>query len=384
MVRDKNDKAMDSKARHFVGWLERSGHDDVSLANMEEGQVIPTLVAYLHHIAFQQGSLKKLTTISPASLISYLNAAVEWLRSELGLTAQTASPSGARNKMIQDIIDQARNWQKPIEKREPYTTRMLRKLYDKVAKAAKTDKEHRLGKEAAVLDWARLSAFTGSRVGEYAQSVGSSSQASRVPDLPFAGEWAGTPIAFVAEDFTFYTKDSLRLSTIQLLSHPKSAAQLHIRFRYDKSPRNFVIRKFAISGHPILCPVRAAISVCCRALALGSKKGDPLGVARIPKNKRSDARTVFLTSNDVVRIMRRACLDAYPDPASYHHIHAHRIDAHSARVFAAMLLRNANVSIEDTAFRLRWQPESVEHYLRDCSGTIGTLTDAALKGSLVM
>ena len=32
MVRDKNDRAMDSKARHFASWLAANGHDDISLS----------------------------------------------------------------------------------------------------------------------------------------------------------------------------------------------------------------------------------------------------------------------------------------------------------------------------------------------------------------
>lgn len=287
--------------------------------------------------------------------------------------------------MIQDILDQARNWQKPKAKREPYTAHMIRYLSDKVKAAAKIDPDHLLGKEAAVLDWARLSAFTGSRVGEYAQSVGTSKKASRVPNLPspFAEEWAGTPIALVADDFEFFTTDNKKMSMNRILRQPERAAQVHIRFRYDKSPRNFVIRKFAKSGHDLLCPVKAAIAIRARAIALGGKKGDPLGVAQIPKNKIKPARTVYLVAHDVVRIMRKACEDAYPDPENYHRLNAHRIDAHSARVFAAVCLRNAGISISEIAFRLRWQPESVEHYLRDCFCAIGKLTDAAIRGSLM-
>ena len=285
--------------------------------------------------------------------------------------------------MIQDILDQARNWIKPKSKREPYTAHMLRCLSEKVDKAAKSNPAHRLGKEAAVLDWARLSAFTGSRVGEYAQSVGTSTKASRVPNTPFADEFAGTPIAFIASDFEFFTKKNRKMSARRLLRHPSQATQVHIRFRYDKSTRNFTIRKFAASGHDLLCPVRAAIAIRARAQALGCKNLDPIGVAQIPKNKSKPTRTVFLVANDVVRIMRKACIDAYPDPTNYHRLNAHRIDAHSARVFAAVCLRNAGISINEIAFRLRWQPESVEHYLRDCVCAIGRLTEAAIRGSLM-
>ena len=76
-------------------------------------------------------------------------------------------------------------------------------LRDQVKTACKLHRTASLGKKAAVLDWMRFTAFTGSRVGEYAQSVGTSTKASAVPELPFAEEWAGTPIAFMEEDFAF-------------------------------------------------------------------------------------------------------------------------------------------------------------------------------------
>ena len=111
--------------------------------------------------------------------------------------------------------------------------------------------------------------------------------------------------------------------------------------------------------------------------------GNALGVALIPKTKHKDARVVHLVSNDIVRIMRRACLDAYPSPTDYYNINVNNIDAHSGRVYAALLLSNAGVSKNEIAFRLRWMPSSVDHYLRDCSKAVGRLTEAAVAGSLV-
>ena len=360
-----------------------SGHNDVSIDHIEEHEVIPTLVAYLHNLAYKGGSIKKQASLSPATLMGYLNAAIEWLRIVLGLEAKVHGPGGARNKMIQDIIDQSRTWQKPKAKREPYSLPMFEALRNQVKAARKKNGAVTLEKKAAVLDWMRFTAFTGSRVGEYAQSVGTTTTTSAVPELPFAEEWAGTPIAFIEDDFAFYTKDLQRLPMNKIMQNPTLARELHVRFRYDKSPRNFVIRKFRSTGHKILCPVAAAISIQCRATVLGVKKGQALGVAQIPKTKNKPARVVNLVSNDVIRIMRQACLDAYPSPTDYHHINVKNIDAHSGRVYAALLLSNAGISKNEIAFRLRWMPCSVDHYLRDCSEAVERLTQAAVLGSLV-
>ena len=229
----------------------------------------------------------------------------------------------------------------------------------------------------------RLTAFTGSQVGEYAQSVGTSKETSMVPELPFAEEWAGTPIAFIDEDFSFYTENRHKLTMKEIIEDKERAQELHIRFRYDKSPRNFVIRKFRRTGHKILCPVSAAIAIRCRASVLKVEKGKALGVAHIPKTKNKEARVVNLVSNDVVRIMRKACLDAYPSPTDYYNINVKNIDAHSGRVYAALLLSNAGISKNEIAFRLRWMPSSVDHYLSDCSKAVERLTAAAVIGSLV-
>ena len=270
-----------------------------------------------------------------------------------------------------------------IARQEPYTQEMYQTLAQQISAATKLDNRASLQKQATVFDWARLSTFTGSRVGEYAQSVGTSTKASRVPDLPFAEEQAGTPIAFTHDDFSFYTTEGMVLSTRIVISHSGQAQELHIRFRYDKSPRNFVIRKFCRSGHSFLCPVKAAISIICRAVALNVTTGEPLGQVFCPRTKQTKTKVILLQSSDVVRIMRQACIDAYPDPTHYYRLRVHCIDAHSGRVTAAVALSNAGVPKEEIAFRLRWQPASVDHYLRDCSKAIGRLTQAAIQGSLL-
>ena len=339
---------------------------------------MPTVIAYLNYITYEKGSMKKKEALAPGTITGYMNSAMNWLKTALGLQCQEVH---SRQGMIADLLLEASKWRAPKPKREPYTYEMFVTLQDRVAKQVRTTAAALVEREAAVFDWARLSIFTGSRSGEYAQTVGTSSKASRVPDAPAAGIWAKTPIAFIASDFTFYAADGRRLSRREILHTPEKAVEVHVRFRFDKSGRNFTIRKFR-RGRGLICPVDAAISIIVRAVALKVPAKDPIGVFYNPRSRKSKTKVVLLQSSDVVKVMRSVCLETYPDPNHYYHIHYMSIDAHSARVTAAVALSNAGVPKAEIAFRLRWKPESVDHYLRDCQRTIGSLTEAAILGSM--
>jgi len=82
--------------------------------------------------------------------------------------------------------------------------------------------------------------------------------------------------------------------------------------------------------------------------------------------------------------MQTVCRLAHPDPKDHFHKQAEFIVLHSNRVTAAVALFNAGLSIEAIAFRLRWSPLSVQHYLRECSANIGELTIAAVKGAMLI
>jgi hypothetical protein len=61
-----------------------------------------------------------------------------------------------------------------------------------------------------------------------------------------------------------------RSDTRQLL---QLANEVHVRFRYDKSPNNFSIRKFRRSSGTFICAVKACISIIQRADLLHVPKG---------------------------------------------------------------------------------------------------------------
>ena len=194
-----------------------------------------------------------------------------------------------------------------------------------------------------------------------------------------AGEWQNQPLAFIRSDFTFWDKGGNQISSANLMTAFQRAEQVWIRFRYDKSRNNHVIRKFTRTQHRILCPVVASISIIFRARLLKVPTKEPVGVFRPKKNR--DGYT-FLQNNDVTDEMRATCLRTYPHKKHAYNINHRLIMAHSVRVTAAVVLHNAGLSFEVIAFRLRWSPESVKHYVRECSAqNLGDLSQAVLKGA---
>jgi hypothetical protein len=194
-----------------------------------------------------------------------------------------------------------------------------------------------------------------------------------------AGEWAGTPLAFIRADLSFYDQDMLRRSHSECLANDSLAIFLHIRFRYDKSKYNFTIRKYRRVSGSLICIIKRSLDILRRAHLLGIPAHFPIG-AYHPLSSAPGQFT--LLNGDIVRdVMRFACRLAYPDPRHYMRLHCHLIMSHSNRVTAAVALYNAGVDIPVIAHRLRWSVDSVSFYLRDCFRAIGPLTLKAIEGA---
>ena len=87
-----------------------------------------------------------------------------------------------------------------------FLTQIFDQMRNQTLAAFTADVSSFLDKTAAVFDFCRLGIHTGSRLGEYGQGLAThdSSKFAQVPKFPDACEWAGTPLAFMASDFTFY------------------------------------------------------------------------------------------------------------------------------------------------------------------------------------
>lgn len=384
-IRRGNDQTMDTRAAYFRKWLlsPALGYSDFDLHKITPSQGQALIMAYAENVAFQHINLHGLN-LQSKSVSGYINAAHQWLELHTAQPGKIVIHAGAGKSRqfiscIQEMVDQKRAWGKPREKREPYTFDMFLYMEQEIATMLDRGMQLLLDQFAAVYDWARLGVFTGSRVGEYAQTKSRLGEYLKVPNNPAAGDYAGQPIAFISDDFTFLDASSCILSHRQVVKKPGSVAELHIRFRYDKSKNNFVIRKFR-SGNSFLCPLRAAISIICRAQVLKVPKSEPLGVYRTNKQ----GKYTFLKSAHVIAVMRKVCLNTYTDPMHFMRINFKRIVAHSNRVTAAVALQNQGLKDEEIAFRLRWNKESVIHYLRESSQRIGPLTIAAIQGACLI
>jgi len=386
-VRAGNAKTMETRATDFAEWLEAIGFDDESLMSLDSSSGAAMLCTYIERCAalLQVKRHGKMKPVSAQTIAGRADAASSWFRVTLGLDVMAWLPPTVQHKnsmlpLVTEIITQRRNWEETERQRKlPFTKLMYENANAFVAKNCATDQSFFFSRPAAVHDWSALGTFTGSRVGEYGQTKARRGQCNRIPNSVDAGEWRNQPLAFIRSDFTFWDKAGNQIPTGNLQRILTEAQDIWIRFRYDKSRNNHVIRKFQRTGHEFLCPVRASTSILFRATLLRAPAHEPIGVFRL---KRRRSGYTFLQNNDVTDEMRATCLRTYPDKTHHYNQNYKLIMAHSVRVTAAVMLNVAGLSFEVIAFRLRWSPESVKHYVRECSGhQIGALSQAVLTGA---
>jgi hypothetical protein len=339
----------------------------------------------IHH----GNSLRNTKNPSDKTIRGYMTSAAEAWKALTGMTVPLYEDpkDGERAKLkpiVADILSQHRNWKPTKQKREPYTFAMFQALNDFLCTSISIDGSVFLQERWAIFDWTRLGIFTGSRLAEYGQSKPTPGALfATVPWTTHAGEWAGTPLAFIRDDFTFYDDKFVQLLQSEATqdSPPRVAHSVFIRFRFDKSPTNFSIRKFRRISGTFLCPVKATISILRRADMLGIPGDFPIGAFRMPSQQPGEF--TFIKGDNVKRVMQEACVFGHPDPNHYMRKHIHLIQSHSNRVTAAVAMFNAGVPMETIANRLRWSVESVKHYLRECTTKIGFLTERAIQGAMM-
>ena len=318
--------------------------------------------------------MQKRSSIGPGTASSYATAAETYIQQKFNLPSFHArAPDGVKfQKVIADVIAHHRTWyHSDRKKKEPITYPMYEQLW--TSACATRDQ---VGVEGCVFDFLAIGLHTGSRLSEYAQSkVPKGLPFNVIPDGPDKGD----PIAFIRDDYVFRNSAGIR----QLHSSFLSASHVDfsdwtvtIRFRFDKGPDNYTHKKFQALPGSFLCPVARAISILRRAHLLQLPPRYPVGAFW----DYSSSSVSFLTAAPISKYLHAATIRAYPDEL---HQLRENIDAlvpHSIRVTAAVALRAAGLEIPTIALRLRWKPESVATYLRDCWQDIGSLTHAAVRG----
>jgi len=341
--------------------------------------------AFIHQVklgnTLTPATTKTRSKLMASTLTGYVQAAELWCQVHLQRMPATRRVGGGLTAYLSELIAQRRAWQQPRDKKEPIPYPVFAALAERAHAMIQANGMAFYDLEPAIYDWLRFGVFGGCRPGEWAQTSARRNEFATVPDSVDAEEWAGTPLAFIAADFLFYSADGYLMTADQAEQRRDMVTYVHVRWRFDKSPRNFVLRKFRKTGHPIFDPVDATINIIARARGLGVKPKEPLGVFRRSKGGHW---TYIHSSNDVIPLIRRMVELAYPDPDHIHRQNIQRFVAHSIRVTGAVALKNAGWSNEDIAHRLRWTVEAVDHYLREVSVEVDMMTSQAVAGALVV
>jgi hypothetical protein len=383
-IRAANDQSHDSRATHFAQWLfSFDGVHPGFLQALSQNEALAIMGLYLRAL-LDGDNIKHRTDLGEDTLMGYVRAAAQYLETQYGIDVPIFLQSGQsrqRNHFhpyLADLIAQRRTWAKKRDKREALTGAMLDSMLEL---AVLPSSGGVLGEAAAVYDWARFGLYTGSRLGEYGQSK----PKGRAPldwhatiphNTNVPQEWRGKPIAFLESDFEFFDLNWIQLSVDSVLQHPGSAEKIRVRFRYDKGKINFHFRTFKRIHGNHLCCVKAALSIIRRHRRLGRSPDLPMGVFRDAQGNICTIRGKHMERN-----IQQACVYTYQDPEHYLRRRIKLLQSHSIRIFACVALLNAGVSIDDIAYRLRWNSDAIKQYLRDCHRIIDYLTQQSILGA---
>jgi hypothetical protein len=111
------------------------------------------------------------------------------------------------------------------------------------------------------------------------------------------------------------------------------------------------------SDQPKICPVRSAMQLVLQARWLNQPDDMPVVVYKTKKGK-----VIYLTGNKIAELLQKAVKKVRPDttPDKLKHY-----STHSLRVWACVLLDEAEKSPDYIKKRLRWLGDSFRMYLRD-------------------
>lgn len=330
----------------------------------------------------------RLTNITDNTARGYIRSAGDWLKTEIHKEVPLFTNKGGTKKQeqldpyLRELLAQRAVHSAPKGQKEPMTSAMLATMEIMAAEASRS-RYGIFSRDAVLYDFTRVGVYTGSRVGEY--GIGRAPRGTPpdgwipIPDSrDVPAEWRGRPIVFLPEDFELFNEQYVSVDHCQSMRTPQDAVFVHVRFRYDKSTKNFVYRKFRrVDGR--LCIVKAVLSILRRHYSSPRDKygrDTPLGMF-IGAN----GRQYSIRGSHMQDFMQRACKRAYPNPKHYLRMNIDRLMSHSMRVTAAVLLYNAGVPIDVIAFRLRWSSDAVKLYIREAASMTATLSESAFAGA---
>jgi hypothetical protein len=368
---------------------------DVHNIGVALAEPLKVLKGYLLQVIRGNNLLNKLD-LDDQTLRNYLTDGAKEIEHLTGRSCSIMDPATFQYKRptmhpyLLDVIQQRAAWKEPLKRKEAITMPIIGAIRDTAHDIASTHGTMAsfLSVEYTVYDWERVVLYTGSRIAEYGQSSSatysklklSTKRYARVPLSEAAGKWAGFSIAFIATDFTFWDANMCQLDESTCLSSSAHDLifEIHIRFRFDKSKHNFTIRKFRRQQTVKFDLIVAVINIFRRARVLRIPAHEPIGQYR-----QRNGNVICLRDKDVRDVLRAGCIRAYPDPNHYCRINITGLVAHSNRVTAALCLLLGGATIDEIAFRLRWEPGSVPTYLRECFIGIDEIMRKAIAGAIL-
>ena len=206
--------------------------------------------------------------------------------------------------------------------------------------------------ENCTFDWMCIVRISGYRGGEYLQNT-----QKRIEVHEYN---SGRQVikAFIPTDWVFYDKEG-QITSFHSEANLNNLSKFTATHRIQKNRKNG--QKISIAADDRceqICPVRAAYRIYLRAKRLGQTEDQPMGVFTTKQN----GPTIYLTKDKVTKIVRQAAKIAHPD---WTEEMIKCIKVHSGRVWALVLLSEANKSPWFMKARLRWESDAFRHYLRD-------------------
>ncbi len=201
-----------------------------------------------------------------------------------------------------------------------------------------------------LFDVVALSRYTGPRLSEYAQTT-----QDKVDHHNPSGK---TVIkAFIANDFIFYDEKKHVVKDLNKNSL-QQACFIKITWHIQKNHQNGQsITLAAESDRPKICRVHSAMQLVLWARWLNQPDDMPVAVYKTKKGK-----VIYLTGNKIAELLRKAVKKVRPDTTPDK---LKQYSVHSLRVWACVLLDEAEKLPDYIKKRLRWLGDSFRMYLRD-------------------
>ena len=260
------------------------------------------------------------------------------------------------------LLREQKKFEDEPDKRDPLTEEMCIKMMDLA-------KEYgNLSFQAAVWNFTALGRYGGFRAQEFCMDSPHEIRFYICPNGDYVIR------AFTYADFVFY--DAHDVQVLDPLRHKESCVVGGQRYKIQKNRMNGqIITQKRSAEYPQFCALEHMFQILERAEALDhGSQNDPLCVYK------DDVDIKFLTGNNITAFYRTVLSSIQPEVTD---AKLKLISTHSLRVYACVLLHEANKDGTYIKLRLRWKSDCFEVYLRNTK-RIRAQHQEALEGTNAM